>query len=599
MPLDLYNVGADPRDAMDTARLLAGAPDIAAGYDPAALVGRGAALDVGPALHAGINLDQYLGPWAIEPVRGMQVFGALQGYDLTAHVRLAQANAATAADRGRTGSAKVQRLNVGVVELQGALTKRGSSMGSGADSLLMVGRSVARFAADDEVDAIILVIDSPGGTVAGTQEVVQRVAQARESKPVVAWVRDLCASAAYWIASQCDAVYANVPTAYVGSIGTYIGLYDMSVAAEKAGVEAVVVKARADKDHQLKGMAFPGTKLTDEHRAYLQELADACQDEFSAGVAAGRGISQKKVEALATGRVWPASDKASADLLDGVKTWEEVLDATAGLASKSGRTPVPPAPKKPTPRSDTENSGPTAGGPQTAPPAAAGGGAGGVTAFNPYAGPAADVVTPTPASPLEARILQHFAPPGSNNAAGSTHPPAPGSTGEASPDTPDKDTTMPEDSKADNTPAADTKPKAATLADLKGAFPKADNDFLVEQLGAEATLDQARSAYQDRLEAKLADAEQARADAEAKAKPHGNTTPLGDGKTTASGDGTTDAVAEFEEAVNALTAAGMTRPQANEKVCRDKPELRKRYVAAKNVGLGRTRQAAEVLAELN
>src|SRR5690606_31819803 len=116
----------------------------------------------------------------------------------------------------------------------GAMTKQGSSFGGA--STVRTRRAIRSAAADKSVSAIMLLIDSPGGSVSGTSDLADDVANAKKKKPVYAYIEDTCCSAAYWVASQCSAIYAN-PTAIVGSIGTYMVVADYSRMAENAGVK--------------------------------------------------------------------------------------------------------------------------------------------------------------------------------------------------------------------------------------------------------------------------------------------------------------------------------------------------------------------------
>src|SRR5581483_9650939 len=111
---------------------------------------------------------------------------------------------------------------------QGMLMKGQSSMGG--TSTVMARRDIRQAVADQDVAGILLAIDSPGGTVAGTDDLAAEVRQARTSKPVWAAIDDLGASAAYWVASQTQRVTVNSPTALVGSIGTLQVIRDLSAA---------------------------------------------------------------------------------------------------------------------------------------------------------------------------------------------------------------------------------------------------------------------------------------------------------------------------------------------------------------------------------
>ncbi len=278
-----------------------------------------AAIDLTPIAGAGVELDQYFGLWAVAEEQFLALFNRVGQLNLAAHIQVA-AGTVEAAQRPQVTNAKKSEVVVGVIEIAGTLTKRGSSL-SRASSLVALQRAVRTAARDPDIDAILLRIDSPGGTVAGTQELAAEVKRASEAKPVYAYVDDLAASAAYWIASQTERIYANTPTAIVGSIGTFVGLYDYSAYAAKEGIRAVVIKAGA-----LKAAGFPGTEITDEQKAYWQEIVDQTQEQFTAGVAAGRGRAVDEVrEKWVTGRVYMAQESVAMGLIDGVKSFEAVI----------------------------------------------------------------------------------------------------------------------------------------------------------------------------------------------------------------------------------------------------------------------------------
>jgi ClpP class serine protease len=170
-----------------------------------------------------------------------------------------------------------------VIEARGLLMKQQSWMGGTAT--LQLRRDIRAAAADPNVSAILLAIDSPGGTAAGTADLAADVRAAARQKPVWAQIEDLGASAAYWLASQADQVFANTARRpMVGSIGTYQTVYDLSAAAEQEGVKVFHFATGP-----LKGAGMPGTPVTEEQQADFQGRVDAVQDSFDAAVRAAAG----------------------------------------------------------------------------------------------------------------------------------------------------------------------------------------------------------------------------------------------------------------------------------------------------------------------
>jgi signal peptide peptidase SppA len=214
---------------------------------------------------------------------------------------------------GRAGS-------VAIVTVSGVMTKNGSSL-SAEGSTRMAKAAIRSAARDESISGIVLRMDTPGGTVSGTDEFAQAIKAAAQKKPVIGFVEDLCASAGVWTVSQCAEVYANSSTAQIGSIGTYLGLYDLSKMAEKEGIKPVLIKAG-----EFKGGGFPGTEISDAQIEKWQAMINATQAEFTHAVAAGRGMPQSQAESLVTGLTYMASEAQKLGLIDGIRNLEAVVE---------------------------------------------------------------------------------------------------------------------------------------------------------------------------------------------------------------------------------------------------------------------------------
>ncbi len=292
-------------------------------------------INLTPIRESGLDLEQYFGLWAVAEEQFLAMFNRVAQLNLAAHIQVNGDQKIEAAERPATSTSAADVM-IGIIDVNGTLMKRGTSLSS-SSSLINIRRVIRSAARDPEIDAILLRIDSPGGTLSGTQEVAEEVRKAREAKPVFAFVEDLAASAAYWIASQAEKVYANTPTAIAGSIGTFIGLYDYSEAAAKAGVKAIVIRAG-----ELKGAGFPGTEITDAQKAYWQEIVDKAQSEFTAAVAAGRNRPTAEVaERYVTGRVYVAADAEAMGMIDGVRSFDQAI-AELTTRVRAGRQPRRP-----------------------------------------------------------------------------------------------------------------------------------------------------------------------------------------------------------------------------------------------------------------
>jgi signal peptide peptidase SppA len=170
-----------------------------------------------------------------------------------------------------------------------------------------------------EIDRVVLLVDSPGGTVAGISELAQDVRELAAIKPVVAFIRNRGASAGYWIASQATEIVAE-PSAFVGSLGVAAAMVDTSAAAEQAGIKVTLVTSGG-----VKGAGTPGTPITAEHIAAEQKVVDAMADMFKTDVQTGRELSKEATAKLFDGQMHVASAALALGLIDRIGTLESVL----------------------------------------------------------------------------------------------------------------------------------------------------------------------------------------------------------------------------------------------------------------------------------
>ncbi len=208
---------------------------------------------------------------------------------------------------------------VGIVDLHGPLMRQPdliSSLLFGATDMNEVADALQEAVQRDDVQSILLDVDSPGGTVNGTPELAQAVADAAKLKTVYAFSAGQMCSAAYWIASQCDAVYAT-PSARVGSIGVMLPFIDSTEKFRSEGLKVEVFAAG-----KFKGMATPGVPLTEEQRALIQSDIEEIAAEFKAAVLArGRKIPDSAME----GQSFSARNAQRLNLAGMVKHRDEVI----------------------------------------------------------------------------------------------------------------------------------------------------------------------------------------------------------------------------------------------------------------------------------
>jgi signal peptide peptidase SppA len=172
---------------------------------------------------------------------------------------------------------------IGVVAIEGPILRKPDLFARiffGATSSEEIGDALREAAGREDIKAVFLNIDSPGGTVAGTPELANAVAALDKKKPVYAFSSGLMCSAAYWVASQARAIYAT-PSAQVGSIGVVQAVIDNSAALDKAGIKVEVFSVG-----KYKAMGAPGTPLTDDQRELISSNLAEIAGEFHAAVLA-------------------------------------------------------------------------------------------------------------------------------------------------------------------------------------------------------------------------------------------------------------------------------------------------------------------------
>lgn len=210
---------------------------------------------------------------------------------------------------------------IATVAITGQLTKGTSSYGGTSN---IQTRKALRVAENDsDVRGIMLLIDSPGGTVAGQQPMADEIARIAKNgrKPLWAHADDGMHSAALWAGTQAERLTAS-PMTEIGSIGTVATVADTSGMAEQQGVKVHVVSTGP-----MKGAFTPGTEITDEQIDKLQQRVDELNDFFLKAVSKGRGMPIDAVRDLATGDDWLAADAKKNGLIDEVMSRDDAYRA--------------------------------------------------------------------------------------------------------------------------------------------------------------------------------------------------------------------------------------------------------------------------------
>ena len=219
---------------------------------------------------------------------------------------------------------------VGVVSVEGIIT------GGGQVSPLFGATAGSDFVAaqfkkaedDSTVKAIVLRINSPGGSAAASQEIYQAVQEyrAKTKKPVVASMGDVAASGGYYVAAPCSKIVA-LPATMTGSIGVIFETIEYHELLRKIGVRGNTMTSGPHKD-----MGSPFRTVTPEERQIFQAMIDDVYDQFVTAVAEGRKMDKAKVKKLADGRVYTGRQAKGKGLVDELGTFHDAVRTAAEMA---------------------------------------------------------------------------------------------------------------------------------------------------------------------------------------------------------------------------------------------------------------------------
>lgn len=260
-------------------------------------------------------------PWAMQPEKLEVLVDFLafkaSGGEYSADEVAARITKAKARDVAR------REGSVAIIPVHGVLSHRVSMLSevSGGTSYQGLTRDIHSAISSDEVKAVVLDVDSPGGAVYGAQELSSEILGLRGGgKPIVAQVSPVAASAAYWIASAADEIVVT-PSGKAGSIGVYAVHNDLSKALEQAGVSRSYIHAGKFKVETEAG------PLGDDARKHIQDGVDRAYRSFVDSVAAGRGVSSTVVEdRFGQGRIYNADELVERGMADRIATIDETLE---------------------------------------------------------------------------------------------------------------------------------------------------------------------------------------------------------------------------------------------------------------------------------
>jgi len=211
---------------------------------------------------------------------------------------------------------KVLAPEVALIEINGEI---------GADYSEELAKLIKKADKDKEIKAIIFEINSPGGTVLASKEIANAIKETK--KPTVAWIREVGASGAYWVASAADRIVAD-ESSIVGSIGVIGSYLQFSRLFDKYGITYEQLVSGRYKD-----AGSPYKPLSEDERTYLMGKINSLRETFVSAVAENRNLNKNYVNSLATGEIFLGSEALKLKLIDELGGKEEAQKAAEKLAN--------------------------------------------------------------------------------------------------------------------------------------------------------------------------------------------------------------------------------------------------------------------------
>ncbi|NIM02863.1 signal peptide peptidase SppA [bacterium] len=248
--------------------------------------------------------------------------------------------------RERAVTGKVQILarkeGVAVVYIYGPLSISRQASGwarflPGADSVTSDLRKIGKITA---IKAVVLRINSPGGSIGAVQEIYEEVNRLKEKgKKIVVSMGDVGASGAYYIACAADKIVAN-PGTITGSIGVLMSLGNMEELFRKIGIRVEVIKRGKHKD-----IGSPSREMTPQEKELLQGLIDDAYDQFFQAVIKGRNLKKREAEKIAQGQVFTGRQARDLGLIDEIGNFQDAVRLAGKLAGIPGEPRIIELPK--------------------------------------------------------------------------------------------------------------------------------------------------------------------------------------------------------------------------------------------------------------
>lgn len=223
---------------------------------------------------------------------------------------------------------------VSVIRMEGTMVT-GEYYDSDTIGSEVVGRELRDAADDPLVDAIVLRVNSPGGTPAAAQEIIGDLEYAKTKKPVVVSMGDMGTSAAYYVSAHADRIYAN-PDTFTAGVGVIWKFSDISRWMEKEGYNVSTIKSGSKKD-----MGSTSRPLTSDEEDYAQKIVTDSFETFISDITSQRVIARSDIE---DGRVMRGEDAVKINVIDELGNLNDAIAGAKRLADSRAKSSLPGLP---------------------------------------------------------------------------------------------------------------------------------------------------------------------------------------------------------------------------------------------------------------
>jgi len=226
----------------------------------------------------------------------------------------------------KTAEKKYSKDRIAVIYAQGEIRSgEGENLTIGS---VTTSEAIKNARENDKIKAIVLRVNSPGGSALASETILREMELAKKSKPVVVSMGDVAASGGYYISCKADTIVAN-PTTITGSIGVFGMLLNLEKMMEnKLGITTDRVKT-----NQYADLGSPTRALTTSERDIIQNQVERIYDTFITNVSEGRNMTKAEVDAIGQGRVWTGEDAKELGLVDVLGGLEDAIEIAADMAN--------------------------------------------------------------------------------------------------------------------------------------------------------------------------------------------------------------------------------------------------------------------------